>query len=197
MGVQTARWVLTCLFVSAAVPQLIGLQEVAERATANTDATLDRAAATPAVDTRGTWPRVHIPDPIAAHELRAALDRAWTVLGEPRCGRLLHTFSDATGQSLETRLVARGVPVQEHLTRLVFVDESRNRRCMTGFLAFTEPGSYVVRICVDEFKRTWQQDRRHTVAAVIHEMLHSLGLGENPPSSKEITEQVLAVCQIG
>jgi hypothetical protein len=29
---------------------------------------------------------------------------------------------------------------------------------------------------------------------VIHEMLHSLGLGENPPSSREITKQVTARC---
>jgi hypothetical protein len=29
---------------------------------------------------------------------------------------------------------------------------------------------------------------------LIHEMLHSLGLGENPPSSREITEHVVARC---
>jgi len=30
---------------------------------------------------------------------------------------------------------------------------------------------------------------------VIHEMLHTLGLGENPPSSFEITEQVMRRCR--
>jgi hypothetical protein len=30
---------------------------------------------------------------------------------------------------------------------------------------------------------------------VIHEMLHTLGLGENPPSSFEITEQVRRRCR--
>jgi hypothetical protein len=29
---------------------------------------------------------------------------------------------------------------------------------------------------------------------VIHEMLHTLGLGENPPSSQEITQQVKRRC---
>jgi hypothetical protein len=29
---------------------------------------------------------------------------------------------------------------------------------------------------------------------IIHEELHSLGLGENPPDSKEITQQVIARC---
>ena len=33
-----------------------------------------------------------------------------------------------------------------------------------------------------------------TEAYLIHEALHSLGLGENPPSPKEITGRVLAMC---
>jgi len=33
-----------------------------------------------------------------------------------------------------------------------------------------------------------------TEAFLIHEELHSLGLGENPPSPKEITARVLALC---
>ena len=32
-------------------------------------------------------------------------------------------------------------------------------------------------------------------AVLIHEELHSLGLGENPPTSEEITTRVLAGCQ--
>ena len=35
------------------------------------------------------------------------------------------------------------------------------------------------------------QDREITI---IHEMLHSLGLGENPPESVAITAQVLKRC---
>jgi hypothetical protein len=31
--------------------------------------------------------------------------------------------------------------------------------------------------------------------AVVHELLHSLGLGENPPTSREITAQVLKRCR--
>ena len=32
-------------------------------------------------------------------------------------------------------------------------------------------------------------------ALVIHEMLHTLGLGENPPTSTEITKRVEGRCQ--
>jgi hypothetical protein len=34
-------------------------------------------------------------------------------------------------------------------------------------------------------------------AVIIHEMLHTLGLGENPPSSTEITFRVLNRCMNG
>ena len=77
---------------------------------------------------------------------------------------------------------------------VVFIDGSREAVCNKGGLAFTVPGSRVVRLCVDELKRTWQQSPRHTAASFIHEMLHTLGLGENPPSSNEITQRVLAAC---
>jgi hypothetical protein len=29
---------------------------------------------------------------------------------------------------------------------------------------------------------------------ILHEMLHTLGLGEDPPTSQEITAQVVAAC---
>jgi hypothetical protein len=38
-------------------------------------------------------------------------------------------------------------------------------------------------------------DTRYAGAVVIHEILHTLGLSENPPSSKEITDRVLARCR--
>jgi hypothetical protein len=41
------------------------------------------------------------------------------------------------------------------------------------------------------------QDRRPELAPVlvIHEALHTLGLGENPPTSTEITSRIAARCQ--
>ena len=133
-------------------------------------------------------------EPVAARALRTALDRAWTSLQDPGCQRVLVAFSDRTGRSLEARLAAFGIGVQEHLTRIVFIDNTREQRCETGVLAFTEPGTYVVRLCVGEFKRTWQQDPQHASAALIHEMLHTLGLGENPPASGLITDTIASYC---
>jgi hypothetical protein len=39
-----------------------------------------------------------------------------------------------------------------------------------------------------------RRDPGLTAALIIHEELHSLGLGENPPSSQAITAQVIARC---
>jgi hypothetical protein len=40
----------------------------------------------------------------------------------------------------------------------------------------------------------WQQKPTHVVAAFIHELLHTLGLGENPPPTQDITRRVLQQC---
>jgi hypothetical protein len=76
---------------------------------------------------------------------------------------------------------------------VVFIDESRHRLCLGTSLAFTTPGSRVVRVCSNELLRQ-SLTRNQLAAMVIHEVLHTLGLPENPPSSREITRRVLARC---
>jgi hypothetical protein len=49
----------------------------------------------------------------------------------------------------------------------------------------------VVFIC---FRQLSLLRREEQEAVLIHEMLHSLGLGENPPESVAITAQVLKRC---
>jgi hypothetical protein len=140
------------------------------------------------------WPRVHVPDPVAGRASRQALDQARRLLGEPRCRSVLTQFADREGHALADRLNALGVEVQTYLTMIVFIDDTRHRSCVEGVIGFTTPGSRVVHLCLDELKRTWQQKPTHVVAAFIHEMLHTLGLGENPPSTREITRRVLQQC---
>jgi hypothetical protein len=76
---------------------------------------------------------------------------------------------------------------------ITFVDDTRHRTCVSGVLAFTAPGIRVVRVCIDEFKRISREQPDYVVASVMHEILHTLGLGENP-SSSQITARVLARC---
>jgi len=89
------------------------------------------------------------------------------------------------------------VDLPTYLTMLVFMDGSREPICTKGGFAFTAPRSRVVRICVEELKRTWTKDPEYAMAALIHEVLHTLGLRENPPSSSAITSRVLSRCRRG
>jgi hypothetical protein len=144
---------------------------------------------------QNAWPGVHISDPVARRASRQALDQARRLLGEPRCRSLLTQFADREGHALADRLKTLGVDVQTYLTMIVFIDDTRNRSCVEGVIAFTRPGSRVVHLCIDELKRRWQQNPRYMVVTFIHEMLHTLGLGENPPSTQDITRRVLQQCR--
>lgn len=141
------------------------------------------------------WSRVHVPDPVANVATRQALGRASEWLAKPGCRSLLTDFTDQDGRPLVDRLSALDVDIPTYLTMIVIIDDTRHVRCADGAVAFTQPGSRVVRVCVDELKQVWHHDPTYTVAVIIHEVLHTLGLGENPPSSKEITRRVLAGCR--
>jgi len=141
--------------------------------------------------------RVVVTDPLLGRQTRRALDTAATWLEEPSCASVLSDFSDPQGNLLADRLlgVDAATDVVQYLTLVLFVDDTRNPGCRGEVMAIAMPGSRVVRLCGDAFKRIWQQDSTYAAAALIHEMLHTLGLGENPPSSNEITRRVLMRCR--
>lgn len=144
------------------------------------------------------WPLVHIYHDLGArHAVIAALEAASSRLADEPCKRILEDFERFTSGRLKERLSALSVSIEHYPSRLAFVDGSRHRVCRSGFLAFTAPGSRVVGLCVGELKRTWTENREHVIAGMIHEILHTLGLGENPPSSYEITKRVMARCGPG
>jgi hypothetical protein len=143
----------------------------------------------------GNWPRLHLPDPVGRYVAGQALDLAWERLAEIDCADILNAFMDRDGHPLNERLRALAVDRQRYLSLVVFIDGSREAPCRTGVIAFTAPGSRVVRVCVEELKLTWQKNPEHVVSSVIHEMLHTLGLGEDPPTSAEITRRVSAACR--
>jgi hypothetical protein len=82
-----------------------------------------------------------------------------------------------------------------YLGWVVFADASARPHCKAGgSFAFTTPGSRVVYVCAAQLKDAVDRNLARAEAVVIHEMLHSLGLGENPPTSSEITARVQARC---
>ena len=123
---------------------------------------------------------------------------SWTNrrLDEPRCRELFHDFADAAGRTAQENLDAIGQTGQGYLGWLWFADGSGHSRCrMTEVLAFTVPGSRVIHFCGDRFRRQIVRRGLGVLAvAILHEELHSLGVGENPPTSIEITRRVELRC---
>jgi hypothetical protein len=130
--------------------------------------------------------------------VRVALNRA--VMGahrrleQPACQRLFSEFSDASGQTLQNKLDALGHTGAAYLGQILFADGSGRRSCKEGAFAFTTPGSRVVYVCGLAFRNLAERNPMMAQAIVIHEALHTLGLGENP-SSSQITARVLARCR--
>jgi len=127
--------------------------------------------------------------------LRRAVTGAHRRLERPDCQRLFTEFADASGRPLQEKLDALGQTGASYLGLLLFADASGRPHCKAGAsYAFTMPGSRVIYVCGSHFKEAADQSAAKAEAVVIHEALHSLGLGENPPSSHEITARVLARC---
>lgn len=123
-----------------------------------------------------------------------AVEGAAARLQRAECAGILAEFRDASGRTLRDNLEAVGVAAPEYLDQILFYDGYQMGRCGDKEpLAATERGSSVVRICSKFFERAGH-DPRLGEAIIIHEALHTLGLGENPPSSREITARVLQLC---
>jgi hypothetical protein len=124
--------------------------------------------------------------------VRRAVEGAAVRLARPSCQEVLSDFTDQSGQRLSAKLQASGRSVAEAFGLLRFVDDRAALQCRRGpSAAFTLTGSRLIRVCGRQFR---DRDQIATEIIVIHEFLHALGLGENPPTSKAITEQVAARC---
>jgi len=139
---------------------------------------------------------IHIASESTARTLREVLDGAAARLKAPECRGILDDFRDGAGHPLRARLEATGESPEGYLDLIVFYDGAGNVRChRKGILAAAAVGSRAVYICPEEFVTMAHRRPRWTEATLIHEALHTLGLGENPPSSTEITERVIRRCQ--
>ena len=141
-----------------------------------------------------TW-KLYMKDPYLRESARRIVGEAADWLSFPQCQLLLSDFADHGGRHLTGKLTELGVTATEYLSLIVFEDGARLAGCSRhGILAVTSVGSRVIYLCGRDFVRAAQRAPEEMRAVIIHEMLHSLGLGENPPSSKEITRQVKQRC---
>lgn len=124
-------------------------------------------------------------------------------LEDSECRKVLTDFTDAEGRSLDQTLEAWGMSAGEYVLALPFQDGAAIAHCRNARIELvTHRGLRPVYVCPvgvgalnSRFARTQVQTPALAEAMVIHEMLHTLGLGENPPTSREITERVRTRCR--
>jgi len=142
-------------------------------------------------------PRFRVRDfnPMHTAAVERALAGAARRLESPECRRIFADFRDASGSPLQDRLDALGLAAPDYLSFIVFADGAGTRSCHDrDIMAVTAPGSRVVYVCGRRFAEAQSRSATRAELVVLHEALHTLGLGENPPDSLEITRRVGERC---
>lgn len=142
-----------------------------------------------------SWPRVYIEDAFTRAAVVLALTGAAAWLANEECRGVLAEFRDEQGHPLAERFDAQRIDARGYLALILFRDGSGAKACANDLtFAVTTPLGRVVYVCGRNFERAWRASATRGQAIVIHEMLHTLGLGENPPPSDVITRRILARC---
>jgi hypothetical protein len=116
-------------------------------------------------------------------------------LETPQCQAVLDDFKDRNGRVLKENLEERGMSAAEYLRLIPFLDGSSHKLCrQTKVALVTDVGISRVFVC-KTFAAFRNQNPGVAESMVIHELLHTLGLGENPPTSLAITQRVEARCR--
>ena len=136
------------------------------------------------------------PYPMLRRQLQRAISGAAKRLSRCECQTIFRDFRDDSGRSLDSRLDALQQSPAHYLSSLRFVDSRDSASCggNSQIAAFTARGSHVIHICGARFESKFLHDPLTSEVVIIHELLHALGLGENPPTESEITHQIFARC---
>ncbi len=141
------------------------------------------------------WPNIHVEDVYTRDAATRALEGASRWLARPKCQTLFLEFKDERNLPLTARLGELDTDPEGYLRMVLFLDGAQSATCgRHGVLAFTAQGSRVVYLCGRDFERASRRDVAEVQATVIHELLHSLGLGENPPPARAITHRIQQLC---
>jgi hypothetical protein len=126
--------------------------------------------------------------------VRRAVQGAAHRLDSAGCAAVLSDFRDGQGRQLLDRLAERRVDASAYTRSVFFYDGSHEAPCRRpGVYAFTVPGSRVVYAC-PALGRLALADPEAAQAVIIHEVLHTLGLEQDAPSSQAVTSAVERRC---
>jgi hypothetical protein len=138
---------------------------------------------------------IMIAHPVLRQKVELAVLGASQRLRASECQKVFTDFEDGSGRPLQATLDALDKTGAEFLTWLRFTEaDDRTCNAATHVAAFTQPGSRVVQICAAALLREPSRDTQADEVLVIHELLHAIGLRENPPSAAAISRQVLVRC---
>ena len=132
-----------------------------------------------------------IDDPHLAAAVTRAVRGAQRRLGRDRCVQVIDVFTTTAGRRVRDVLAELRASPPAALSRVIFRAGDESPACRGSAAAFTGPGSRVVFICGKVFAKI---DRARTELIVIHELLHTLGVGERQPRSDEIDQAVAMRC---
>ncbi len=128
-------------------------------------------------------------------EFRSSVDEARRRLLDSRCAEVLTDFEDLDGRRLDLKVADLHHTAASYLSLVLFYDGRPTAEC--GFsktLAWTNTGSRAVHVCANQFLAAQRRNVGFTANTLIHEMLHTLGLGETPPAPRVITARVADRC---
>jgi hypothetical protein len=139
---------------------------------------------------------VRLANNIHKHVVRRVVASAARRLEDKDCESVVDEFTAKDGRSIRATLAERDLTASDALKAIYFYDGMSHRACGRGAFAFTSPGNRLVFLCSTRFFRASLEQPVVADIMLIHELLHVLGLAENPPTSGQITERVFARCSL-
>jgi len=128
--------------------------------------------------------------------VKDSIEGAARRLAKPTCQGIFDQFTDVAGHPLADKLAEWGKTPADAMASLYFVEGDSSAQCRTDetTAAFTVPHSRVVHVCGTRFADRFARKTAGGEVLMIHELLHALGLGENPPTSAQVTAAVWSRC---
>ena len=91
--------------------------------------------------------RILVQNQFARRAVGVAARGAAERLGRPECALVLGEFADAGGRPLDARLAELEQTPAGWMSQVIFADGALSGFCRQDVMAFTEPGSRVIRVC--------------------------------------------------
>jgi hypothetical protein len=141
-------------------------------------------------------PGLRSADPGLGPMFQVVTAEARRLLEKPSCGRIFEEFQDSrTGRPLAASLSETGLGAVAYFESLSFLDGTGTAPCLRPRIqAYTTIGGSTIHVCRAQLYALQKHDWLAAGSTLVHEALHTLGLGENPPPPAEITHRILQHC---